>query len=407
MTRFIRRREFVQSMVTLTGAAASPAATWAANASGHWAQTLQLARGQTVYFNAWAGDAKINAYIQWAAKACEQAHGVKVEHVKISDAADVVKRVRAEKSAGRGRGQGTVDLIWINGENFAAMKREGLLFGPFAEQLPNWKWVDTEGKPTTRLDFSETTDGLEAPWGMAQLTFYADKTRLPSPPDSMLGLMDLAQSQPGRLTYPAPPSFHGTTFVKQALYELAVDPKALRQPVTPTVFDAQTSKLWAFLDALHPLLWRKGEQFTKSASDVRALMVNGELIMGLTFNPNEAASEVAAGRMAPTTYSWQFPGGTIGNTHFVAIPFNAKAPQGAQVFANFLLSPEAQARKADIKYWGDPTVLAVDRLPETARAPFTRSLPPGSVTNPGPALPEPHASWVEALEAAWIKRYGQ
>ncbi|GAA6141696.1 ABC transporter substrate-binding protein [Hydrogenophaga sp. 5NK40-0174] len=407
MTRSILRRDFVQTLATVAGAAVLPGAAWAAKGAPTWEKTLQAAKGQTVYFNAWAGDAKINAYIQWAAKACEQAHGVKVEHVKISDAADVVKRVRAEKAAGRGPGEGTVDLIWINGENFAAMKREGLLFGPFAEQLPNWKWVDTEGKPTTRLDFSESTDGLEAPWGMAQLTFYADKARLPSPPDSIVGLMDLAQSQPGRITYPAPPSFHGTTFIKQALYELAADPKTLRQPVTPAIFKTQTTKLWAFLDALHPLLWRKGEQFTKSASDVRALMANGELIMGLTFNPNEAASEVAAGRMAPTTYSWQFPGGTIGNTHFVAIPFNAKAPEGAQVFANFLLSPQAQARKADIQYWGDPTVLAVERLPKAERSAFGQSLPPGSVEKPGPTLPEPHASWVEALETAWVKRYGQ
>ena len=55
-------------------------------------------------------------------------------------------------------------------------------------------------------------------------------------------------------------------------------------------------------------------------------------------------------------------GGTIGNTHFVAIPYNSSAKEGAQVVANFLLSPEAQARKLDPTVWGDPTVLGLSLI---------------------------------------------
>ena len=55
----------------------------------------------------------------------EGQHGVKLEHVKITDGADVVKRVRAEKAAGRGDAEGTVDLVWINGENFATHEARG------------------------------------------------------------------------------------------------------------------------------------------------------------------------------------------------------------------------------------------------------------------------------------------
>ena len=62
--------------------------------------------------------------------------------------------------------------------------------------------------------------------------------------------------------------------------------------------------------------------------------------------------------------------GTIGNTNFVAIPYNAKAKEGAMVLANFLLSPEAQARKQDPNIWGDPTVLALDKLPAEDKARF-------------------------------------
>ena len=384
--------------------AVRPAAAQGANTD--WPDTLRAARGQTVYFNAWAGSERINAYIQWAAGELQRDFGVKLQHVKISDAADVVKRVRAEKQAGRQATEGTVDLIWINGENFAAMKRDGLLSAPFALTLPNFQWVDTTGKPTTLVDFSVPTDGLESPWGMAQLTFFADAQRLPKPPQSMAELLTLARSQPGRITYPRPPEFHGTTFIKQALIEHAPDVKVLARPVTPEALQTQAAPLWRFLDALHPQLWRGGKQFPQNSAAVRQMMADGELVMALTFNPNEAANEIAAKRLPASVQSWQFAKGTIGNTHFVAIPYNAPSKAGAQVEANFLLSPAAQARKADIDVWGDPTVLDVARLPAAERARFQSAARPGQVTVTVPVLPEPHASWVDALEKEWTRRYG-
>jgi putative thiamine transport system substrate-binding protein len=392
-----------QSLALLGAAATLPQA---AHAALNWADTERAARGQTVYFNAWAGSERINAYLQWAAGELQRDLGVKLQHVKISDAADVVKRVRAEKQAGRKDTEGTVDLVWINGENFAAMKRDALLSAPFAQTLPHFKWVDTVGKPTTLVDFSVPTDGLESPWGMAQLTFFADSLRLPKPPQSMAELLALARTQPGRITYPRPPDFHGTTFIKQALIEHAPDVKVLAQAVTPTALAAQAAPLWRFMDALQPHLWRGGKQFPQNSAAVRQMMADGELLMALTFNPNEAANEIAAKRLPGTVQSWQFAKGTIGNTHFVAIPYNAPSKAGAQVVANFLLSPAAQARKADIDVWGDPTVLDVARLPAAERARFQGAARLGQLSQSVLALPEPHASWVDALEKEWVRRYG-
>ena len=135
------------------------------------------------------------------------------------------------------------------------------------------------------------------------------------------------------------------------------------------------------------------------------MVADGELLLGMTFNPNEAANEIAARRLPASVKSWQFARGTIGNTHFVAIPYNAPARAGAMVVANFLLSPAAQARKADIAYWGDPTVLDVARLPAAERARFQSATRPGQVAVTAPVLPEPHASWVDALEKEWVRRY--
>ncbi len=379
-----------------------------------WTAIEAQAQGQKVYLNAWGGSEHINAYLQWAASELVRRHGVQLVHVKLTDTAEAVKRVRSEKAAGKLAG-GSVDAIWINGENFLTMKREGLLLGPFAESLPNFQYVDVQGKPTTRIDFSEPVQGYEAPWGMAQFTLFADRARVTNPPLSMAALADFSRAHPGRVTYPRPPAFIGTTFVKQALVELmALTPRLtppltplLYQPVTPDAFARVTPPLWDYLDALHPALWRAGKQFPQTPAAIRQMMADGELLIALTFNPNEAANEIAAKRQADTVYAWQMAGGALANTHFLAIPFNANASAGAQVAINFLLSPEAQARKADLTVWGDPTVLAMEKLPADQRQRFTAGLQPGQVERPVLAILEPHGSWVEPLEREWLRRYGQ
>jgi putative thiamine transport system substrate-binding protein len=370
-----------------------------------WSAIETEAKGQTVYFNAWAGSDTINAYIAWASDEVKKRYGVTVSHTKITDTAEVVKRVRDEVAAGKT--DGSVDLVWINGENFRAMKTDKLLFGPWSESTPNYALVDVEGKPTTKQDFNEAVEGLESPWGMAQLTFFADGAKVANPPRSINELIAYATQNPGRVTYPAPPDFHGTTFLKQVLYESVQDISVFAKPGDEATFK-QYEDVWAnSLNELHKASWRDGKQFPKAQADVTNMVADGELLIGITFNPNEPANLVAAGRMPATTVAWQHKKGTIGNTHFVAIPANAKAKAGAQVFANFLLSPEAQAKKNDLKTWGDPTVLAVSKLSEADAKMFTSAPAPGSVSIPGPALLEPHASWVALLEAAWLKRYGQ
>lgn len=371
-----------------------------------WSAIQARARGQKVFFNAWAGSDRTNAYLGWAASEVARRYGVGLEHVKITDTAEAVKRVRSERQAGRTSG-GSVDMVWINGENFLTLKKEGLLFGPFAEQLPNYRWVDTAGKPTTRVDFSEPVDGMEAPWGMAQFTFFADRQRVPEPPRSMAVLLEFARAQPGRVTYPRPPNFHGTTFLKQALLEATPDREPLYRPVTAAALERAAAPLWSYLDALRPHLWRGGRQHPQNAAAMRQMMADGELLVGLSFNPNEAANEIAARRLAPTVYSWQNDKGSVGNTHFLAIPVNASAPEAAQVVIDFMLSPEAQARKADIEVWGDGSVLAIDRLPAAERERFAGRKWPGQVERPAPVLLEPHGSWVEPLEREWLRRYGQ
>jgi putative thiamine transport system substrate-binding protein len=377
--------------------------------SAEWPDIVAKARGQTVYFNAWGGGEQINAYIAWTAQQLDTRYGIKLEHVKLADTADAVGRVLAEKTAGKTK-DGSVDLIWINGENFAAMKNAGLLYGPFAESLPNFRFVDVEGKPTVRSDFTVPVDGLESPWGMAQIVFIYDTARLKDPPRSMAAFLDWAKANPGRFTYPAPPDFIGSTFLKQALYELAADPAMLQQPATEENFAATTAPLWDWLDQIHPFLWRGGKSFPQNAQMQRQLLDDGEIDISLSFNPSSASSDIAQGLLPDTVRTFVLEGGTIGNTHFLAIPFNATAKEAAMVTADFLLSPEAQLRKQDPAVWGDPTVLAMDKLDAAGREKFA-ALPLGIATLPpaelGRALPEPHPSWMTRLEEEWRRIYAQ
>jgi putative thiamine transport system substrate-binding protein len=370
-----------------------------------WDEIVAKAKGQTVFWNAWAGDERINAYIDWAGDQVRARYGVTVQHVKVSDTAESVARVVAEKVAVRTEG-GSVDLIWINGENFAAMKRNDLLFGPWTDDLPNYRYVDTENKITTTIDFTVPVDNLEAPWGMAQFVFMHDTADVKSPPASVAGLLDWAKANPGRFAYPQPPSFIGTTFLKQVLIELAPDPNALLQPVAD--FDAVTAPLWDYLDALHPALWRRGEVFPQDAPTLHRLLDDREVSIAMSFHPAEASGLIAEDKLPDTVRTFVLENGTIGNTHFVAIPFNAKAREGAMVLANFLMSPEAQIRKQDPDVWGDFTVLATDKLSAEAQAAFA-ALDMGIATLSPSALGatqlEPHPSWVAALEEAWARRY--
>lgn len=374
-----------------------------------WPQVLAEAKGQTVYWHAWGGEPRINDYIAWAGRQIEQRFGVKLVHVKVNDTGAVVSQVLAEKTAGTVKG-GSVDLIWINGENFAAMKREGLLLAQgWANRLPNFQYVDVGGKPTVINDFTVPTDGLEAPWGMAQLVFYADTATGKEMPKSMAGLLQWAQNNPGRFSYPQPPDYVGSTFLKQALYELVTDPTVLQKPVEEADFAAVTAPLFAYLDRLHPAMWRSGRAFPQNTASLRQLVADGELEIGFAFNPSAASNAIASNELPDTVRSFVLDEGTIGNTHFVTIPFNANAKAGAMVLANFLMSPEAQLRKQDPSVWGDPTVLDVTRLPAEERSAF-EALDLGIATlapdELGIVLPEPHPSWMVALEKAWLARYG-
>src|SRR6056297_2844888 len=271
---------------------ATLAALIATPALADWQDTLDAARGQTVYWNAWGGDARTNAFIAWVGDRTEALYDVSIEHVRLSDTAEALARVISERAAGRDD-DGSVDLIWINGPNFLAMKEQDLLYGPFVADLPNAAYVDlSPGAPAT-LDFTVPVEGMESPWRLARFVFTHDSARMETPPLSMAGFVDWAAANPGRMTHPDPSNFMGATFLKQALIELAPDPEVLLAPATDARFAEQTAPLWAWYDALRPNLWRGGETFPENESLQQQLLNDGEVDIAMSFDPASTAAAIA------------------------------------------------------------------------------------------------------------------
>ncbi len=378
-----------------------------AKADDFSAMTRQ-ASGQTVYFNAWGGSPAINQYIQWVGHRVKAEYGITLVHVKLTETAGAVTRILAEKASGKSSG-GSVDLIWINGENFATMKANGLLRSDdWVSGLPNFIYTDAEKLPGIISDFGTSTDGLESPWGRAQLVFGYDTAYVSAPPASAEMLASWIIDNPGRFSYPKPPDFTGTSFLKQIALELSPDRSVFAMPADQADIDQALMPLWQWLDQVHPYLWRSGKAFPANYTALVQLLGDGEIAIAMAFNPTEFSNGISQGILPETVRSYIHDQGTLANVHFVAIPFNANAAEAAQVVADFLLSPEAQIKKADSAIWGDPTVLDLSKLSSPDRAAFL-ALPRGTATlsesDLGRTLPEPHPSWVGVIEREWARRY--
>jgi putative thiamine transport system substrate-binding protein len=192
------------------------------------------------------------------------------------------------------------------------------------------------------------------------------------------------------------------------LIELTADRSLLQKAPADPEFERMTAPLWSYLDMLHQFLWRRGKVFPANSAELRQLFADHEIDVGFSFNPAEASLAIARKELPDTVRAYVLDGGTIGNASFLAIPFNAAHKEGAMVLANFLLTPEAQARKQDPRIWGGTTVLSVERLQDKDRHWF-EDMKSGagnlSFADIGKTLPEPHPGWMTRITARWLERY--
>jgi putative spermidine/putrescine transport system substrate-binding protein len=345
-----------------------------------WDAVLAEADGQTVRWWMFGGDERINRYLDEHVVPAAAELGIQLQRVPIDDTADVVQRVLAERQAGVDE-EGAVDLIWINGENFAAGKEAGLWLEDWAHELPNAALVDPE---TVELDFGVEVDGQESPWSRAAFVIGYDEARTPEPPRTFEEILAYARENPGRVTYPAPPDFTGAAFVRRAVTELGED-------------DA-----FELLAELREHQWRGGSTYPGSEAELNTLFGDGEVDLTFSYDPNVVQTGVRTGQLPETARPTTFATGTLHNVSYVTIPTNAERVAGALVVADLLLDPELQALKADPDVLGVPSVLEPDLLDEEERVRLDRATEgPYLLDDLGELVDELPAQRVDELNARW------
>ncbi len=387
------------------GASACGGSTAAPQKYSTWSKVLAAAKGQNVNFYLWGGDPLINSFVTGYVAQQAQKLGITIREVQISDTVDAVNKVLGEKQAGQ-NSNGTVDLIWINGQNFFTMVQAHALYCGWVSKLPNSSLVDYSN-PEVSQDFGLNIQNCEAPWTLAQFCMIYDSAKVPSPPTDVAGLVSWIKANPGKFTYPAPPDFTGAAFLRQLLYYTAGGYKDLLGPFTQAKYNKYAPALWNLLNQLKPYLWRQGSTYPQAITQLDSLYENGEVAWDMTYGPTETVPFVQKGTWPASTRELVFqPAGMIGDVSYVAIPYNSPHQAAAQVIANILLSVEAQYKAIAAGSLGYPAI-DVAKLPAAEQKQFNNYPVPAEelalsalTQNSDPELV---AEWSAALQAGWTK----
>lgn len=397
------------ALVLPLGPAAADTADGSTLIGKDWGSIVEAARGGEVNFFMWGGADTINAYVTgYVADILKSRYDITLKQVPVSDTVEAINIVLGEKEAGN-TDSGAVDLVWINGENFRTMKQGGLAWCGYLETLPNNALVDWSN-PAVANDFGVPVDGCEVPWSRTQFAFAYDGAAMDAPPRSIPELLAWIKAHPGEFTYPAPPDFTGSVFVRHVFYHAAGGVEGLLGDFDQAKFDAAAAKTWAILQDIEPFLWREGKTYPNSVTQLNELFANKEVAFTFNYEPAQFGLAVAAGTYPDSVRSYGLSDGTIGNTNYTIIPFNSPNKAAALVVQNVLLSAEAQLEKAKPEVWGASPAIEMDRAPAEVQAAFG-ALPSHPSVVPAAelaraALPELQAGWISAIEQGWIAAVG-
>ncbi len=368
-----------------------------------WDEIVEQAKGTKVAFYGWGGDENRNNWLNGTvADYLKENYDIEFEYVGM-DINDILAKLTSEKEAGEE--SGTIDMIWINGENFYTAKENGLLYGPFAAQLPNMEAYVDGDDPETLNDFCKPIDGYEVPYAKAQMVMYNDSAVSPETPKNAEELMDYAKKYPGKVTYPALPDFTGSAFVRNIIYELCgweqfqtmeADKEKVREAIKPAI---------DYLKELNPYLWNEGKTFPADSTALDKMFQDGEVVLDMNYGPFTVASGIADGTLPETCRTFVFDKGTIGNTNYMAIAFDSPNKAGAMVAVNAIISAELQLTQySELR---DLPVIDQNKLSDEEKAAFDSvDLGKGVLTQAellSHRLPEMPADLVPVIEELWTE----
>ena len=370
--------------------------------------------GEVNWFH-WGGSEKLNAWIERNVVPAMVAKGITLKTTRIAGTREAVDLVLADKQAGKGIGEGSVDMIWLNGDNFYTLVQQDSLFGSFANKVPNAKnFAFDPADPKSQLnlsDFGTPTEAREMPWSGEQYTCYIDTKRLTQAeaPRDFEGLEIWVKANPGRFTYVKPPHYIGNTFVQTTLYAFGGGYKPFQKSIsefTPEEFAKLVEPGFNYLKRIEPyLLGGDAPIYPQNQAANQALYNNGEVDMACEFGLYFVSNQIESGAFSETTETLAFPeSGMIKNKNFLAIPSNAPNPAAAIVLANVMSKVDLQISK--LKEIGYPLGIDVAKLSEEDQSRAIAAAPKHyGVTDTelaALAVADTNASLVKVIEAIWI-----
>lgn len=387
-----------------------------------WADVQAQARKEgAVNLYYWGGSDLLNIWMDNVVAPALRAEGITLNLARVTGTKDAVDLVLAEMGAGKGVGEGSVDAIWLNGENFATLSQQDALFGSFAQLLPNarnieWKSDDSRSMLNLR-DFGVETKSQEMPWSGEQYVCAVNRARVSErdTPSTFEELRAYLEANPGKFTYVKPPHYIGNTFVQAAIYAFNPDGNGA-QPFQSSLDELGVAELarlvtpgLEYLKGLEPLLLGANGGKPRYPEDIAALdglFLNGEVNFDCKFGLFAVATGLSTGTYPAEAEEFIFPeGNMIKNKNYLAIPANTPNPAAALVLVNCMASVDAQISK--LKNVGMPAGIDPWLLSE-ADAVALAAASPGHVGLDQAALdanaaPDTNATLVDVIEATWLE----
>lgn len=370
-----------------------------------WNTILSEAKGSTVTFYGWGGSDMTNKWLDdFVAKNLKEQYDINFKRVGMN-IEDILNKLLGEKQAGTAKGN--IDIVWINGENFFTAKKNSLIFGAFIDKLPNYNKLVDKNSIEVKYDFGYPVEGLEMPYGKAQFVMLSNTNKVNKAPSTHEELLQFVKNNPGKFTYPAPPDFTGSAFVRNIIYDIVGYQQFINMMADKNTVQKAIQPAIDYLKELKPYLWNQGKTYPATIDQLDNMYSDGQVLMSMTYSPFSISGRVDKGELPKGTQASMFDRGTIGNTHFLTVPFNAPNKAGALVALNFILSVKAQASKYNPQNWGDLPVLDNSKLDDSEKKLFQEvnlgqgALPQDELLKH--RVPEMPADLVPIIEKIWLE----
>lgn len=324
-----------------------------------WNEIEEEAKGSTVNFMMWQGSPVVNDYINnYVVPTLKEKHNITLK-INSGQGPEIVQLLMGEKQAGSKKGQ--MDVIWINGETFFQLRKFEALWGPFTDKLPNSQYINFKD-PFISVDFQQNISGMECPWSINQFAFVYDSTKTPHPPRNMTELEEFVKTHPG--TFTITNDFSGMTLLKVLMAELSGSPNGLDGAFNQQKYDSLSTQLWQFINENKKYFWKEGRTFPKEHSQMDQMFSAGEILLTYGFSEGGIEEKILQGLWPKSTKGYAWENGTIKNSNYLGITYNSSNEAGAMQVINFMISPEAQLKKADPNGMNANTVLDIEKLPQ-------------------------------------------